>query len=76
MLAERVAKGLARVPSRPSPMLIRHRWNGNPSPICPMIILRRGYLSKTPLSTMRMPCVAVSTVKPQAARNSEGYCST
>jgi len=50
-----------------SPWLMRHSRNGNPSPMCPRMILRPGWASNTPLKTKRRPWVAVSTVNPQAA---------
>jgi hypothetical protein len=55
-----------------SPWLMRHKRNGSPSPICPRIIFRPGWVSNTPLSTKRSPWVAVSTVKPQAAGGMPG----
>src|ERR1700726_2560625 len=55
-----------------SPWQMRHSRNGNPSPMCPRMILRPGWASNTPLKTKRRPWVAVSTVKPQAARRIPG----
>ena len=41
MLAEDVAEGLLFIVAR-SPWLMRHSRNGNPSPMCPRMILKAG----------------------------------
>ena len=68
--------GFLSEPCRFSAMLMRHIRNGRPSPRCPMMKRRFGYLSNTPLRHRRTPWVAVSTVKPQAARRIPGHSGT
>ncbi len=58
--------------SRDSAMSMRHREKGSDSPRCPRMSFTPGCFSKTPERTRRMPCVAVSTVKPHAAVSSAG----
>ena len=51
---------------------MRQSRNGSPSPRWPRMNFSFGCLSNTPESTRRIASVAVSTVKPQAARSSTG----